>query len=106
MIRTAALAVFALGALAAPALALEHTSMPAPQSSGDHLLNFTDQRMFAAMMPGSTNETAHYGQPVQDKPTVIYELHPDGKTADRVDVTDPRDNPFMAQPERSPNAGH
>ena len=103
MIRTTAFAVLALGALATPALALEVHQVPAPKADAPH---FSDTRMFAAMMPGSTNETAHFGQPIQDKPTVIYELHPDGKQADRVDVTDPRDNPFMAQAERSPNAGH
>jgi hypothetical protein len=103
VIRTAALTVLALGALATPALALEVHQAPAPKTDAPH---FSDTRMFAAMMPGSTNETAHFGQPIQDKPTVIYELHPDGKTADRIDVTDPRDNPFMAQPERSPKPSH
>ena len=103
MIRTAALAILALGVLATPALALEVHMAPAPKTDAPH---FSDMRMLEAMMPGSTNETAHFGQPVQDKPTVIYELHPDGKHADQVDVTDPRDNPFMAQPERSPNVGH
>ena len=103
MIRTAAFAVLALGALSTPALALGLQQAPVPKEDSSH---WSDTRMFAVMMPGSTNETAHYGQPVQDKQTVIYELHPDAKKADRVDVTDARDNPFMAQPERSQNAGH
>jgi hypothetical protein len=103
VIRTAALAIFAFGALTTPAFAFGFQQAPVPKEEASH---FSNTRMFAAMMPGSIDETAHYGHPVQDKPTVIYELHPDAKKADRVDVTDPRDNPFMAQPERSPNAGH
>lgn len=106
MIRTAALAVLALGAMAAPALAFEGHSAPAPHVDSA----FTDPRIFAGMVPETTSEAFHFGPaepqalapdlPQTTKQTVIYELK-GGKAGDRIDVTDPRDNPFMPQLERS-----
>jgi hypothetical protein len=102
VIRTAVFAALALGAIAAPALAFEAHSAPAPKVSAD----FTDTRMLAGMMPATTSEPFHFGaaeprplnpdQPTTKKETVIYELS-SGKPAAQVDVTDPRDNPFMPQ---------
>lgn len=104
MIRTAALAVLALGAMAAPALAFEGHSAPAPHADAA----FTDTRIFQGMTPETTSEAFHFGpaeprglvpdQQPSKKPTMVYELKA-GKTADRIDVTDPRDNPFMPQHE-------
>lgn len=110
MIRIAVLAALALGALAAPALAFETHSAPAPNTAAPH---FVDGGKILRMMPATTTEAFRFGpadavsgpadQPGAKRPTVVYELHP-GKTADRVDVTSPRDNPFMPQPERSDRA--
>lgn len=111
MVRTAVLAVVALGAMAAPALAFEVRSMPAPHVGAA----FSDTRMFEGMMPATATETFHFGpaepQPLapqlqaSKKPTVIYELK-GGRPADHIDVTNPRDNPFMPQPERSTESAH
>ena len=111
MIRTAALAVLALGAMAAPALAFETRSAPAPKMSAD----FTDTRIFSGMMPDAASEPFHFGpaeaqalspdQQQTKKPTVIYELK-GGKPSDRIDVTDSRQNPFMLQPARPAEAAH
>ena len=110
MIRTAVLAAIALGGLsfstwAAPALAFESHSAPAPTVSAA----FTDTRIFAGMLPQTASEPFHFGAaeprpltpdlPVASKPTVIYELGA-GKPAAQIDVTDPRDNPFLPQPAR------
>jgi hypothetical protein len=106
VIRTAVLTVLALGALAAPAFAFEVQSAPAPHVDA----GFNDLRILQRMMPGTTTAAFHFGpaeppalvpdQPESKKPTVIYELK-GGKASDRIDVTDPRDNPFMPQFERS-----
>jgi hypothetical protein len=106
MIRTAVLAAFALGALATPALAFGVSSAPAPRFDTP---GFVNGAKVLGMMPGTTSEPFHFGpaepQPLapdlQDskKPTVVYDLS-SGRPADHVDVTDPRDNPFMPQPER------
>jgi hypothetical protein len=102
VIRTAVLSVIALGALAAPACAFETQSAPAPKVDAA----FTDMRIFQGMTPGTTSAAFHFGpaepqamvpgQPESKKPTVVYELK-GGKPSDRIDVTDPRDNPFMPQ---------
>lgn len=106
MIRTAVLAVLALGAMAAPALAFESHSAPAPHVDAA----FTDTRMFQGMMPATASEPFHFGpaeprglvpdEQQSKRPTVVYELK-GGKPADRIDVTDPRDNPFLPQADRS-----
>ncbi len=115
MIRTAVLAALALGALATPALALEAHSAPAPKVSSD----FSDTRVFQGMTPGTTSAPFHFGPaepqalapdlPESKKATVVYDVS-SGKPADTIDVTDPRDNPFMLQPARSsrqsPEASH
>jgi hypothetical protein len=108
VIRTAVLAAIALGAFAAPALAFESHSAPAPTVSAA----FTDTRIFAGMLPQTTSEPFHFGasepqpltsdQAAAKRPTVVYELGA-GKPSARIDVTDPRDNPFLPQPE--PQAG-
>ena len=104
MIRTAVLSALALGAFAAPALALEVQSVPAPHGEGSH---FSDTRGIARMMTAVTSEAFRFGpseQAVSKGPKVVYELK-GGKPADRIDVTDARDNPFMPQPERASGAG-
>ena len=110
MIRIAVSAALALGALAAPALAFETHSAPAPRTDAPHFVN---GGKILGMMPATTTEAFRFGpadtasgpadRPGAKRPTVVYELHP-GKTADRVDVTDPRDNPFLPQSERSDRA--
>src|SRR5947209_3316836 len=98
MIRTAVLAVLALGVLAAPALAFEVKQAPAPHAGAA----FSDLGTLSRMMPAATSEAFRFGpadQKLTAQPKVIYELKTD-KPSDRVDVTNPRDNPFMAQPER------
>jgi hypothetical protein len=100
VIRTAVLAALALGALAAPALAFETHSAAAPSSEGPHFLN---GGKIVSMMPAVAGETFRFGPSDQAQAkgsTVVYDLS-SGKPADHVDVTDPRDNPFMLQPERS-----
>jgi hypothetical protein len=113
VIRTAVFTVLACGALslsalAAPAFAFETQSAPAPKAGGA----FTDLRMLQGMMPGTTSAAFHFG-PAEapavapdlqqtPKPTVIYELK-GGKPSDRIDVTDPRDNPFLQQFDASPS---
>jgi hypothetical protein len=106
MIRTAVFAALALSAIAAPTLAFETHSAPAPKVSSD----FTDARMLAGMMPATTSEAFHFGaaepqplnpdQPTTKKETVIYDIS-SGKPAAQVDVTDPRDNPFLPQTRNS-----
>ncbi len=105
MIRTAVLAALALGALASPAFAFEVRSTPAPHATAPH---FIDTGAPARMLPATASESFHFGAPDQrgtKGQTVIYELS-GGKPADRIDVTSARDNPFMAQPERSRDAAH
>ncbi len=104
MIRTAVLSVLALGALASPALAFGVQSVAAPHNES----HFNDLRGLARLMPDSTSEAFRFGPSDQAAPKdskVVYELK-GGKPADRIDVTDPRDNPFMPQPERSAEAAH
>ena len=106
MIRTAVFAALALGALAAPAFAFETQSAPAPHVDAA----FTNLSILGNMMPGMVSEAFHFGpaeapalapdQPAVKKPTVVYELNGD-KSEKRIDVVDPRDNPFMPQFERS-----
>ena len=98
MIRTAVFAALALAA-ASPALAFEHTSVPAPK--GDSGAGFVHMDSVMRLAPAGASEPFRFGAAQQDKPTVVYEL-PKGKPADRIDVTNPRDNPFMLQPEHKP----
>jgi hypothetical protein len=115
VIRTAVLTALALSALAAPAFAFETQSVPAPKADAQ----FTDMRIFQGMMPGTTSAAFHFGpaeapamvpdMPQSKKPTVTYELT-GGKASDKIDVTDPRDNPFMPHlgpsASRSPEIAH
>ncbi len=98
MIRIGALAALALAA-ASPALAFEHTTVAAPK--GDNGASFVHLDSVMRLAPGGASEPFRTGGGEQSKPTVVYEL-PKGKPADRIDVTNPRDNPFMLQPERTP----
>jgi hypothetical protein len=108
VIRTAIIAAFVLGA-ASPALAFETHSVPAPGADAPHFVNGAK---ILGMMPAVVSEPFRFGPSDQAQTkgaTVIYELK-GGKPADTIDVTDPRDNPFMFQPERSakrsPDAAH
>ena len=109
MIRTAVVAVLTLGALATPALAFEIQSAPAPRTDAPHIVN---GGKILGMMPAVASEAFRFGSSDQAQTkgsTVVYDLS-SGKPSDRIDVTDPRDNPFMMQPERSsrrtPPAAH
>lgn len=100
MIRTAVLTALALGALATPALAFETQSAPAPRTNDAP--GFTNLGKVFGMAPSGTTEPFRFGPSDQAQTkgsTVVYDLS-SGKSADRIDVTDPRDNPFMPQPER------
>lgn len=104
MIRRIVLAALGLGVLATPALAFEVRQAPAPHAGAA----VGDLGMLSRMMPAATSEAFRFGpaeQKASERPKVIYELKT-GKPADRVDVTDPRDNPFMPQPERSSPSAH
>jgi hypothetical protein len=103
VIRTAVLTAFALGALAAPALAFETHSAAAPGADTPHFVN---GGKVLNMMPAVASETFRFGPSDQAQAkgsTVVYDLS-SGKASDHVDVTDPSDNPFMPQPERSSKA--
>jgi hypothetical protein len=101
VIRTAVLATL-LASTALSALAFERTSIPASQASGPgSRIHFTDFAGVARLAPEGATEPFRFGGAQQDKATVVYEL-PKGKPAGRIDVTSPRDNPFMAQPEAAP----
>ena len=95
MIRTALVAAVILAA-ASPALALEHTSIPAPKAdSGAHFLNFGG---VARLLPDSAAEPFRFGEEQKPKgETFIVEVSK-GKPGGGMDVNDPRQNPFMAQP--------
>ena len=97
MIRTALFAAVILAA-ASPALAFEHTSVPAPKADGGaHFLNFGG---VARLLPDSAAEPFRFGDEQKPKgETFIVEVGK-GKAAGRMDVNDPRQNPFMAGPER------
>lgn len=100
MIRAAVVTTFALGVLATPALAFESHSAPAPSAETPHFVN---GGKVLSMMPAVATEAFRFGPSDQARTkgdTVVYDLS-SGKAADHVDVTDPRDNPFMPQPERS-----
>jgi hypothetical protein len=106
VIRTAVLAALAL-ALATPALAFEIHSAAAPSAAAPHFVN---GGKVLSMMPAVASEAFRFGpsdQAQAKSSTVVYDLS-SGKPADHFDVTDPRDNPFMPQPERpskaSPNS--
>ena len=106
MIRIAVLSVLALGALAAPALAFEVKSVPAPRSDSPGFINGGKT---LGMMPAVASEAFRFGpsELAQSKGgTVVYELKATGKPADRIDVTDARDNPFMPQSERASKSAH
>jgi hypothetical protein len=96
VIRTALVCAIALAA-ASPALALEHTSVPAPKGDSPRFLNFSG---VAHLLPDGAAEPFRFGDEQKPKgDTVIVEVAK-GKSGARVDVNDPRQNPFMAGPER------
>ena len=106
MIRRIVLAALGLGLLATPALAFEVKQAPAPRAGEGAA--FGDFGMLSRMMPAATSEAFRFGpaeQKTAEQPKVIYELKA-GKSSDRVDVTNARDNPFMPQPERSSRSAH
>jgi hypothetical protein len=101
VIRTIALTALAVGALATPALAFETQMAAAPSSNTPHFVNGAK---ILSMMPAVASEPFRFGPSDQAQTkgaTVVYDIS-SGKASDRVDVTDPRDNPFLPQVERSP----
>jgi len=104
VIRTAVLAI-AIGALAAPALALEAHQAPAPRGDTSPFLNGS---RLLGMMPAVASEAFRFGPSEQAQPrgpTVVYEVK-GGKPSEQIDVTNARDNPFMPQSERRSGAAH
>ena len=106
MIRTIAFAALAAAALASPALAFEHTTIPSPPN--ENIAPFVNVPSVMHLAPTGASEPFRFGSAGSAAqsdatgakgPMVIYEL-PKGKPAAYIDVNDPRDNPFMAQPER------
>ena len=96
MIRTALVAAAVLAA-ASPALALQHTSVPAPKADSPRFLNFGG---VARLLPDGAAEPFRFGETQKPKgDTVVVEVGK-GKPGGRIDVNDARQNPFMAQPER------
>ena len=94
MIRAAVLTI-AFGALAAwPALAYTSQQKVAPRVEA----RFTDTSVFLHIVPGASNSAFWRDNPKAQSGTVVYDLSK-GKAADRLNVTDPHDNPFMPQPE-------
>lgn len=97
MIRTAVFAA-ALFAAASPALALEVTSAPAPKD--ENVASFINVGAVERLAPAGVGETYRFGDASgAHGPMVVREIAK-GKPADHLDVNDPRDNPFMAAPER------
>jgi len=94
VIRTAVFAALTVAA-ASPAFAFEHTTAAAPK--GDSGAAFVHLDSVMRLAPAGASEAFRFGGTQHDRPTVVYEL-PKDKPADRIDVTNPRDNPFMPQP--------
>ena len=92
MIRLA-LALTLAAAAASPALAYSTQQIQAPHNSRHE---FGGMSGIAHMMPGSASTPMHEPAKPTDAKTVIYEL-PAGKAAARIDVTDPKNNPFLAR---------
>jgi hypothetical protein len=106
VIRTVAFAALVFAAAASPALAFEHTTIPSPPM--DNVAPFVNVSSVMHLAPTGTSEPFRFGSAGAEVasdttgskgPMVVYEL-PKGKPAAYIDVNDPRDNPFMAQPER------
>ncbi len=100
MIRIAALAALMLAA-ASPALAFEQSTAAAPKADGGRLASFTHIGQVMHLAPAGATDNSRFFSDVQPRgPMVVYELPKNVKPASHIDVNDPRDNPFMAQPER------
>jgi hypothetical protein len=103
VIRTAVFATI-LAAAASPALAFGVSSAPAPKTSGDAA--FFHMGAVERLAPAGVTEIPEFGRGREAKgQTVIYDLSK-GKPADNLDLTKPRDNPFMLQPERKAAPAH
>jgi hypothetical protein len=105
VIRIAAVAALALAA-ASPALAFEQVSAPAPKGDNARLAGFTNIGQVMRLAPAGASDNSRFFSEVRPRgPMVVYELPKDVKPASNIDVNDPRDNPFMAQPERKSAPG-
>jgi hypothetical protein len=102
VIRTAVFAALVLAA-ASPALAFEHTTVAAPK--GDNGASFIHLDPVMRLAPAGASEPFRFGGEPQKNQTVVYDVSK-GKPAARLDVTNPRDNPFMLQPEHAPAPAH
>ncbi len=92
MIRAAILTI-AFGTLAvSPAFAYSVQQKTAPQVEA----HFTDTSVFMHIVPGASNGEFVRDNPKAQSGTTIYEI-PKGNAADRVNVADPHENPFMPQ---------
>ena len=94
MIRLA-LATLAVAAAASPALAYSSQSMPAPHdSSRMHFGVAAVERLAPSGV--SSNDIRAAAKPT-DARTVIYEIPAAKPAARQLNVSDPKDNPFMAR---------
>ncbi len=95
MIRLA-LAALTLAAAASPALAYSTQQIQAPHNANQHDFGLgVVERMAPSGVSSSTlRDPAKPG----DATTVIYELPANPKPAGRIDINDPKDNPFIARP--------
>jgi len=100
MIRCATLAATlalsaAFGVMAAsPALAYSEEQVPAPHASA----HFTNTAMFANMMSSDVSAPPIRDAPPEGQSKKILVKLPKGAPADRVNVSDANQNPFMAAP--------
>ena len=92
MIRLALVLTLA-SAAASPALAYSTQSMPAPHDSVRHEFGVA-ATMRLAPASVSSNDIREAAKPTAAK-TIVYQI-PAGKPADRLDISDPKNNPFMA----------
>ena len=94
MIRPVALALSAvLGVLAAsPALAYSLQQAPAPHASA----HFMNTAMFASMMSSDVSAPPIRDAPPEGQAKKVQVKIAKGPPADRVNVSDPNQNPFMA----------
>jgi hypothetical protein len=103
VIRTAVFTAVLLAA--SPALAFGTFSAPAPKDVGN-IAPFVHLSAVEHLAPAGVSEIPEFGRsrPAKDA-MVVYDLTK-GKPASHVDLTSPRDNPFMPQPERAPAPQH
>ncbi len=89
-----AFAVLAVAAAASPALAFSTQQGPAPHDSSRAHFGMGAVEHLAPS--GVSSKTLRDPAKPTDAKMVVYEL-PAGKPGERIDVNDPKDNPFLAR---------